>query len=1034
VRTTRTITAAAWVAACLFAPLALSAAEGSSPARLAFNRDIRPILSENCYACHGPDKNKRKAKLRLDERASAVTTRAIVPGKADDSELIARIFSDDADEVMPPANSHKSLTGPQKDLLRRWIEEGAEYQAHWAYVPVQRPAIPAVKRASWVRNPIDAFILATLESRGIAPSPEADKRTLIRRLTLDLTGLPPTPEEVRGFERDNDPRAYERLVDRLLDSPHYGERMAVPWLDLVRFADTVGYHGDQGQRIFPYRDYVIDAFNRNLSFDRFTTEQIAGDLLPNPTSEQLVATGFNRLNMMTREGGAQPAEYLAKYASDRVRTVAVTWLGSTMGCCECHDHKYDPFTMRDFYSLGAFFADVKQWGVYQDYDYTPNPELKGWSNDHPFPPEIQVESPALKRRIAQLRERVRQLCLAAADGSLAEPNGKAAMEDWIRRAAAFVKTEPSGWATPGVAESGGAKSQPDGSLLLADQAVPDGIKVVLKPGVGELARIRLELLPDPAHGGKITRDRAASTTIRLSATVDPSGGPAQPLEFFHADADRKGPRYFNGDEVPGIREGWVTEKDHPEATHTAIWSLETPRSLSAGDKLTIRISGRPRRVRISTSPFGLDPSGRPALDDRQRAALSASPERRTPEQRAAVEELYALANGPRFPAWGEIKDLADKLLACGDGRAYSMVTKAATPLVMRVLPRGNWQDQSGAVVEPAVPRFLPQPAGAGAGSPARRLTRLDLARWIMAPDNPLTARVFMNRLWKQLFGTGISSLVEDVGAQGEWPVHPELLDWLAIQFQDGGWDVKRMVKLLVTSASYRQDSRLRPELREIDPGNRLLASQSPRRLEAEFVRDNALAISGLLNLDVGGPSVFPYQPAGYYANLQFPDRDYVAETDDSQYRRGIYMHWQRTFLHPMLANFDAPPREECTAARNVANTPQQALTLLNDPSFLEAARVLAKSLLADGKRFDAERIDLVYERALARPPREPERHSLLEFLEARRAHFQGHPSEAAQLVRVGQAPPPPAVSEPELASWTTLCRVILGLHETITKY
>ena len=355
-------------------------------------------------------------------------TQAIVPGKPDESELVARVFEEDAEQVMPPPATHKTLTPAQKELLKQWIAQGAEYQAHWAYVPPERPSVPTVRNTSWVRNPIDAFILSTLESKAIAPSPEADRPTLIRRLSLDLVGLPPTPEEVRAFERDTDPRAYERVVDRLLESPHYGERMAVPWLDLARFADTVGYHGDQGQRVFPYRDYVIDSFNRNKPFDQFTVEQLAGDLLPHPTTEQLVATGFNRLNMMTREGGAQPGEYLAKYASDRVRTVAITWLGSTMGCAECHDHKYDPFTSRDFYSLAAFFADVKQWGVYQDYDYTPNPELRGWSNDHPFPPEIEVESPYLKRRQEQLREQIRQLC----SGALVSSNSRTATGSRLR--------------------------------------------------------------------------------------------------------------------------------------------------------------------------------------------------------------------------------------------------------------------------------------------------------------------------------------------------------------------------------------------------------------------------------------------------------------------------------------------------------------------------------------------------------------------------------------------------------------------------
>jgi hypothetical protein len=466
-------------------PAPSRAADTAKRSHVEFNRDIRPILSENCYACHGPDKNRRKAKLRLDERASALAKEAFVPGKPDESELVSRIFEEDAAAVMPPPESHKKLTRDQKELLKTWIAQGAEYQAHWAYVPPVRPSVPAVANAKWVRNPIDAFILKGLESRQIQPSPDADRLTLVRRLSLDLVGLPPTTEEVEGFQRDNDPGAYERLVERLLQSPHYGERMAVPWLDLVRFADTVGYHGDQGQRVFPYRDYVIDSFNANKPFDQFTLEQLAGDLLPHPTTEQLVATGFNRLNMMTREGGAQPGEYLAKYASDRVRTVSITWLGSTMGCAECHDHKYDPFTSRDFYSLAAFFADVKQWGVYHNYDYTPNPELKGWSNDHPFPPEIQVESPYLLRRIEQLRQEIGRRCACDIGQETDKARGAAPFENWAAKAAEFVKSAPTGWTTcAGLQVNTGARPEPDGSVgtrFLAFSTVGGRPRIVRQP-------------------------------------------------------------------------------------------------------------------------------------------------------------------------------------------------------------------------------------------------------------------------------------------------------------------------------------------------------------------------------------------------------------------------------------------------------------------------------------------------------------------------------------------------------------------------
>ncbi|MDB5295882.1 MAG: Protein of unknown function (DUF1553)/Protein of unknown function (DUF1549)/Planctomycete, partial [Phycisphaerales bacterium] len=433
--------------------------------KVVYNRDVRPILSDNCFHCHGNDKNHIKGKLLLNDRDAAIKKKAIVPGKPGESEAIARILSDDPEEVMPPPDSHKTLTPNQKDVLKRWVAQGAGYQPHWAYVPLARPAVPAVKDAAWGRNPIDAFVRANLEAKSLAPSADADKRTLLRRLSLDLVGLPPTPAEVDAFLADPRPDAYERQVERLLASPHYGERMAVPWLDAVRFADTVGFHGDQNQNVFPYRDYVIAAFNANKRFDDFTREQIAGDLLPNATTEQLVASGFNRLNMMTREGGAQAKEYVAKYQADRVRTVSMAWLGSTFGCAECHDHKFDPISTKDFYSLSAYFADVRQWGVYADYGYTPNPDLKGYNNDYPFPPEIQVDSPYLRDRQARLGQKLADEMAAAARRLRMDASGAAdrtkAYGAWRAEAAAFLDRNPSGWAVAlDAAPAAGAPAPP----------------------------------------------------------------------------------------------------------------------------------------------------------------------------------------------------------------------------------------------------------------------------------------------------------------------------------------------------------------------------------------------------------------------------------------------------------------------------------------------------------------------------------------------------------------------------------------------
>jgi hypothetical protein len=1006
-------------------PLLIAVGLTAPPAadRVEFNRDVRPILSDHCFACHGPDKNKRKAKLRLDDRTAAVAAGAIAPGKPADSELVARVMlKAGEDGVMPPPDAHKPLTARQKETLRRWVEQGAEYQPHWAYIVPKRPPVPAVGRdaeRSGNLNPIDHFIRAELAKRNIAPSPEADRRTLIRRLSLDLVGLPPTPEQVEAFVNDTTDHAYESLVDALLASPHFGERMAVPWLDVVRFADTVGYHGDQNQRIFPYRDYVIRSFNANKPFDAFTREQLAGDLLPNPTTEQRVATGFNRLNMMTREGGAQPKEYLAKYQADRVRTVSMAWLGSTMGCAECHDHKYDPITAKDFYAMAAFFADVRQWGVYADYGYTPNPDLRGWTNDHPFPPEIEVESEYLKGRIDRLNRQ-----LAALRPTASGPK----YEAWKKEIGAFVRASPTGWLTPTPDAGKAATVGDDGRVVFAGKAAKgDARSITLAPGAGWVAAVKLELLPDPAHGGKLTRDGAATTTVQLTLARKGQDGKTAAVPLFYGDADRSEPlRYAGTAPVLGLLDGWRTSARHPDQPHAATYLLDTPIHLGDGEQLIVTLkSDNLGAARLSVSPLPYFDRETTALAG-VLAALLKLPTCGPSGLDTYFQQAYSYATDHDPLSLALAKPVRRQIFDLRGGRAWTQVTVAQPPIVTRLLPRGNWMDETAPVVEPSVPGFLGGKPGDG-----RRLTRLDLADWITSRENPLTARVFVNRLWKQFFGTGLSAVLEDVGAQGEPPSHPELLDWLAVEFASD-WDVKRMVKRIVMSATYRQASKGRPELREADPNNRLLAFMPPRRLEAEFVRDNALAAAGLLNLDVGGPSSKPYQPDGYYANLQFPDRKYVADADDRQYRRGLYTHWQRTFLHPMLANFDAPSREECTANRTVANTPQQALTLLNDPTFVEAARALGAKAAAAAKT-DADRLDWLFRRAVARSPEPAERASLLAFLAGRRAHYAGHPDAAAKLLRTGNAPPP-AGDPTDLAAWASVARVVLNLHETITRY
>jgi len=772
--------------------LLLYAAPNSVPllaADVDFNRDIRPLLSNNCFQCHGPDSEKREAELRFDTEAGAKAKldegHAIVPGKPGSSLLVERVFSDDPDLIMPPPDSGKTLSSQQKKMLRQWIAAGADWSQHWAYEPpIQHPVPNVTSPTDWQKNRVDHFILSRLEQENLTPSPDADPITLIRRVTFDLTGLPPTLEDVRAFVADPSDTAFANVVDRLLDSPHFGERMAVYWLDLVRYADTVGYHGDQDHNISPYRDYVIDAFNRNLPFDRFTREQLAGDLLADSGIDQKVASGYNRLLQTTHEGGLQPREYRAIYAADRIRNLSNVWMGATVGCAQCHDHKYDPYTSHDFYSLSAFFADIDDEAHFKD-------------------------------------------------GSNALPTKR-------------------------------------------------------KPELKVLSRRERELL--------------AELNEQLKSTSKPE----------------------------------------------------------------------------------------------------------------------------------ELKVLKGRIQTLEKSSRLTMVTAALkTSRTVRLLPRGNWLDESGPVVQPAVPKFL---GTLDVGD--RRATRLDLANWLTDSKSGvglLTARVFANRFWYLAFGTGISRGLDDFGGQGQPPVHPQLLDNLAIEFVDSGWDVKAMLRLIFNSRTYRQSSKTPDSLFDRDPYNQLLARQSRFRLSAETVRDTALQLSGLLVDEFGGASVRPYQPAGYYRHLNFPTRKYSHDANQGQWRRGVYVHWQRQFLHPMMKAFDAPTREECTAQRPRSNTPLAALTLLNDPSFVEAARGFATRIYKEGGASDASRIAYGFRLATSREPDELEAKLLLSLLKSNRKYFVENSNAALEFLAIGLAESSSEIKPVELAAWTTAARAILNLSETISR-
>ena len=1009
-----------WIAIILVA-LAIACPQAGHAEPVSFNRDIRPIMSDTCFHCHGFDASTREAGMRLDLREAALGETEggvvpIVPGSPQASAIIARIFDDE--DPMPPESAHKPLTARQKELLKRWVAEGAVYEPHWAYAPLVRPALPAGREGV---NPIDAFIEARLTAKGLALSPEAAPHVLERRLALDLTGLP--PEVVLTAKGESS--ASVPQVDRLLASPHFGERMAVWWLDIARFADTVGFHGDQNQRIFPYRDYVIDAFNANKPFDQFTREQLAGDLLPDPTREQLVATGYNRLNMMTREGGAQPKEYLAKYGAERVRAVAAAWFGSTFGCAECHDHKFDPIKSRDFYELQAFFADMRQWGVYHDYGYTPEPELKGINNDSPFPPEIEVESPWAKKQLGLAEQALSQHVAAAAARLAGAPQTMAAQAAWEVGIATFLASHSDGWLELAAAEP----PAPVEGKPAAKTGAPQFVLEV--PQVPAVTAVGLEVLTAGIDAGKLTAIPGKSLAIAVG--IQPAEGQPRPVPLRSGAATAKRPVHQSGAEVPGVDKEWRLPNPLPtDGRLRAAWLVD-PITLREGERLVVTVEGAGDvPVKVTVSPLAaVDPLDAASVDDV--AALLVPASARSPAQVIRATTVFLMATAYDRAAFDETRRLADRVRGLFGGRAWTMVTQAvATPLPIRVLPRGNWQDESGPVVMPATPSFLP---GRIESTDSKRLTRLDLANWLVSDANPLTARAVVNRLWVMFFGTGLSAAVDDLGSQGELPSNPELLDWLACEFRESGWDVKHIIRLIVTSRTYRQSSVFQPQSLAIDPSNRLLASQNPRRLEAEFVRDNALSIAALLNLaDIGGPSVKPYQPADYYESLQFPNRTYTADTDPRQWRRGVYTHWQRTFLHPMMANFDAPARDECAAARTVSNTPQQALTLLNDPTFVEAARGFAARLLEDDSAHDdAARLRLAYRMALNREPRDNEAASLATFLVQMRETFKASPGDADKSLATGLSPRP-ALDSIELAAWTQVARVLLNTQEVITRY
>ena len=1190
-------------AAALFTGLSLIAlastlgagepASPSGPTTIRYGRDIRPLLSDRCFRCHGPDGASRKAGLRLDERAAALAERegvaAIVPGDPDASELVRRIGSSDPHELMPPPSSHKRpLDRDERELVRRWIAEGAPYEPHWAFVPPARPPLPSVHDAAWPRNEIDRFVLARLEEQGLAPNPEADRATLLRRVFLDLTGLPPTPGELEAFLADERPDAYERLVARLLsEEPYvsrYAERMAVPWLDAARYADTCGIHMDAGRQIWPWRDWLLAALRDGMPFDRFLTEQLAGDLLPDATSAQKIASGFNRNHVTTDEGGAIAEEYLVEYAVDRTATTSSVFLGLTLGCARCHEHKYDPISQEDFFGLYAFFNSIEEPGLYsQEAD-----------PQRAFEPFLVVPREEERARIESLNAE-----LGAAREQLAQP---IAGEEEQRNAFFQGLLARSGvrWAQAqpvAAASAGGAALtiQPDGSVL-ASGANPDSDRhtIELETTERDLRLVSLEALTNAGlpgeRVGRAPNGNAVLESIRAQAVSLRDSAQRKTVRFIWAWADFE---QANGDfRVVNVLAddglGWAVDAHNRTGPRAALFLSEEPFGFEGGTRLVVELDydsiytqhtfGRVRLALGAIGPQGLDalgaavsgwyatapfPAASPGgawesafgpesmaaldltaefgagklrfnfveqfLDERLNTELAGginatyvarrifAPSARTLEVSLGSDDGFRLhLNGAEVTS-----NRVDRAVAADQDRAQLALPAGVSTVVLKIvntggqggyywralrraeeltgallaalLPeRARWPELDGRLrdawrsefspgyraqlervaalerslteAEAALPRTMVMkelempretfllmrgqydkpdsarpvqraiPPALGHLPEGAPQNRLGLAQWLTSPENPLVARVAVNRLWELAFGTGLVATSEDFGLQGAWPSHPELLDWLAVELREGGWDTKALLTEIVTSATYRQSSRVRPKLAELDPDDRLLARYPRRRLDAEQIRDQALYVAGLLVEEFGGPSVKPYQPEGLWqevAMAQSNTRAYQRGEGADLWRRSLYTYWKRAAPPPSMLTFDAPTREFCTIRRGETSTPLQALVLWNDEQFVEAARALAQRTLSEDGA-DALRLERMFVRCVGRRPDEGESAALAAALSDFRARYALAPEDATALIAIGEAPRS-AVEPAELAAWTMVASALFSLDAMLTR-
>lgn len=951
-----------------------------------FQRDIRPILSNYCFRCHGPDDQTREADLRLDMASEATADRggyrAIAAGDAASSAIIERMELDDPYLQMPPPDSGPGLTSEQIRMVRQWIDEGAVYEPHWAFRPIQRPEVPQVQPRSdaqamlWGHHPIDAFVLQRLQQAGVEPSPQADRSTLIRRVFLDLTGLPPEPEQVQAFLNDPAPDAYQRIVSAALASPHYGERWGRHWLDQARYADTHGYTIDSERSIWPYRDWVIHALNRDLPFDQFTIEQLAGDLLPDATRDQQIATGFHRNTLVNQEGGTDAEQFRNEAVMDRVNTTSAVWLGLTFACAQCHTHKYDPITLHEYYQMFAFFNNTR--------------------DVNSAAPTIQVIDDRTRERLQELDRMIEAARQQLSDhdrqqeaASVRRAESEQPVPWWALEAKEFHSTAGASW-----------QRLEDGSILVGGpQGDQDQYTVALAGPGTAITAIRLHVLthPDlPRNGpGRASNGNFVLNGIQLFRDAN------EPVRWLHATADHSQRDYpieaaIDGDPATG----WAinVSSGNMNVDRTATLMLAEPLNVAPDQRLLVRMEFGPRPAAYNLGRFRLEatdaPLARLGLPDPERTRLAS-------QRQQGEDQRKKLVAG--IPTTLVMQELAE-------------------PRSTHVLIRGDFL-RPGDAVQPNVPAVLP-PLPNGDSRP----TRLDLARWLVSPHNPLTARVTINRIWMRYFGHGLVRTENDFGMQGTLPTHPELLDWLAAEFIESGWSMKHMHRLIVTSAAYRQASHQRPDLEEIDPLNKLLARQTRLRVEAEIVRDLALAASGLLDQRIGGPSVYPPQPAGVYAFTQRSAAWPTSQGPD-RYRRGLYTFFMRSAPYPMLSTFDAPDFSTTCTRRESSNTPLQSLAVANDQAMVELAQGLARRLIRSADT-DQQRIEWAYWICFSRPPTDFERHRVQQYLSQQREQFSERPEDAG---RVAGEPLPDGSCVDQVAAWTSVARVLINLDEFITR-